>query len=219
MKNTLSMLAIVIVGLLGHASAQTADEVVSRVQATQKNLKDVAFKVSGQATMEGSAQKIDMDIQAIPAQNVARINFNAPDALADNVVVVDGKKVRNYLFLTNQITEQDANRTSSSGGLNFSFSQFTDAAALLSRYDVKLVDTQTQSGAKVFVLEGASKDGGTERSRVWITEQGWRPVRVQVLGTSGRVVSDLNITNYKTNSGLSATKLKALPKDAEVIRR
>ena len=177
---------LILISLLlsGAASAQTAAEIVAKVDAAQKNVKDVSFKVSGNANFEGGSQKLDLDVQAIPAQSVARVNFNAPDALADNVIVVDKKTVYNYLFLTNQVTVQN-----------------------------------TQGGAKVYQLEATAKNGGTERNRVWISEQGWRPVRVQLLTSAGRVVTDLTITNYKTNSGLSAAKLKALPKDAEVIRR
>lgn len=213
-------LALMVFASLGAAFAQSASEVVAKVQATQKSLKDVSFKVSGTATLDAGAQKLDFDVQAIPSQNVARINFNAPDALADNVVVVDNKKVRNYLYLTNQITEQDAARSASAGGFDFDFSQLADATTLLtSRYDVKLLETQTQNGTKVYLLEGTSKNGATERQRLWITEQGWRPVRSQVLNGAGKVISDLNITNYKTNSGLTAARLRALPKDAEVIRR
>lgn len=220
MKKTLLLTsALTTAALSGGAWAQSAQDIVARVQASQKTIKDLSFKVSGTANLESGAQKLDFDVQAIPAQNVARINFNAPDALADNVVVVDNKKVRNYLYLTNQITEQDVGRAASANGLDFNFSQFTDATALLGRYDVKLAETQNGPGGKVFVLEGTPKNGASERTRIWIAEQGWRPVRLQVLGGAGRVVTDLNITNYKTNSNLSSARLKALPQDAEVVRR
>jgi outer membrane lipoprotein-sorting protein len=213
---------LILISLLlsGAASAQTAAEIVAKVDAAQKNVKDVSFKVSGNANFEGGSQKLDLDVQAIPAQSVARVNFNAPDALADNVIVVDKKTVYNYLFLTNQVTVQNTQGAAQSAGFNFDVSSFTNASGLLtSRYNVKLLDTSTQGGAKVYQLEATAKNGGTERNRVWISEQGWRPVRVQLLTSAGRVVTDLTITNYKTNSGLSAAKLKALPKDAEVIRR
>jgi len=206
--------------MLGVASAQTASEIVAKVDAAQRAAKDISFKVTGTANLESGAQKFDMDLSMIPAQNLVRVNFNAPDALADNVIISDGKKVYNYLYLTNQVTVQDVSKTTSAAGFNVNFAQFADASQYLtSRYTVKIVDTATQGGAKVFVLEATPKDGGNDRNRVWITDQGWRPVRVQSVNSAGRVVADLSISNYKTNSGLTATKLKALPKDAEVIKR
>lgn len=213
---------LILISLLlsGAASAQTAADIVARVDAAQKNVKDVSFKVAGTANFEGGSQKLDLDVQAIPAQSLARVNFNAPDALADNVIVVDRKTVYNYLFLTNQITVQNTQGAAQSAGFNFDVQSFTNASSVLSsRYNVKLLDTSTENGAKVYQLEATPKSGGTERNRVWITEQGWRPTRVQLLNSQGRVVTDLAISNYKTNSGLSAAKLKALPKDAEVIKR
>ncbi len=206
--------------LVATASAQTADDVVSRVDAAQKAAKDVSFKVTGNASFNGGAQKLDLDVQSIPAQGLVRVNFNAPDAVADNVVVVDKNTVYNYLFLTNQVTVQTVNRAAAQSGMNLDFSQFTDlTASLKGRYDVKLVGTTQDGAGKLYQLEATPKNGAGGRSRVWISDQGWRPVRVQVLGDGNQVAADLNITNYKVNAGLSAAKLKALPRDAQVIKR
>jgi outer membrane lipoprotein-sorting protein len=57
------------------------------------------------------------------------------------------------------------------------------------------------------------------KARVWITEAGWRPTKLQMLNEAGKVVADLSISNYKVNSGLTATALKALPKDAQIIKQ
>ena len=223
MKNFLLFsLALALPGLASAQSASTltADSIIAKVGAAQKSVKDLSFKVSGTANLEGGPQKIDLDVQAIPAQNLARINFNAPDALADNVVVADKNTVSNYLFLTNQVIVQDANKAAGAGGVGVDFSQLSDATALLGKnFDTKLVGSSKSGPATVYVLDATFKNGGTDRSRVYITDQGWRPVRVQVLSGAGKVVSDLNITGYKTNAGLSAAKLRALPRDAEVVRR
>ncbi|ADV67877.1 outer membrane lipoprotein carrier protein LolA [Deinococcus maricopensis] len=218
MKRTLTLtLAVAACGSL--ASAQTAKDIISRVDAAQKNARDVSFKVSGTANVESSSQKIDFDVKAIPAQSLARVTFNAPDSLADNVIVADKQTVRNYLYLTNQITETPLNKAAGQAGLGgVDFTQLTNTAALLRNYDVKLVGTTSSGGAKLYQLE-ASMGGAGDRTRVWITDAGWRPTRVQVLSTGGKVVADLNVTNYKVNAGLTVTALRSLPKDAQVIRR
>ncbi len=201
------------------AASQTADSIIAKVTAAQKGVKDLSFKVSGTANLESGPQNIDLDVRAIPAQSLARINFNAPNALADNVVVADKNTVSNYLFLTNQVIVQDA-KAAGAGGVGVDFSQLSDATALLSKnFDTKLLSSSKSGAATVYVLQATPKGGGTDLSRVYITDQGWRPVRVQAVSGAGKVVSDLSITGYKTNQGLSAAKLRALPADAEVVRR
>lgn len=213
------LLLTTLTALIASASAQTASDIVSRVDAAQKSAKDISFKLSGNASLNGQNQKLDLDIQTIPAQNLLRVNFNAPDSLADNVVVVDNKTVYNYLYLTNQVTVQNLSGAANSAGLNLDFSQLTDlTGSLKTRYDVKLLGSSVENGAKLYQLEATPKAGG-ERARVWIAEQGWRPVRVQSLNAAGAVSADLTISNYRVNSGLSAAKLKALPKDAQVVKR
>ncbi|MEF2280029.1 outer membrane lipoprotein carrier protein LolA [Deinococcus sp. YIM 134068] len=219
MKKTLPLLTVAL--LASGAHAQTAQDILSRVEAAQKAARDVTFRLSGSATLETAAQRIDLTVKSIPAQNVARIQFTAPDALADNVVVADRNEVRQYLFLTNQITVTPTKTATASAGLGgLDFTGLTNAATLLSTYNVRLLGTTTVAGRKVYQLEATPKSGAsTDRARVWITEAGWRPTRVQLVGSGNRVLADLNVTNYRVNSGLTVSALKALPKDAEIIRQ
>lgn len=222
MQRTLPIvLALAGVASLQTASAQSVNEIISKVTAAANGARDISFKLQGSATLDSGGQKLDLDIQSIPAQSLARVLFNAPDALADNIVVVDKKTVYNYLSLTNQVTVQDASRQANQAGFGVDFSQFTNAANLLtSRYDVKLIDTTGAAGARLYQLEATPKNSSlSDRNRVWISEQGWRPTRVQVLGAGGKVTADLNIVNYKLNAGLNPARLRALPKDAEIVRR
>ena len=55
--------------------------------------------------------------------------------------------------------------------------------------------------------------------RVFITEAGWRPTRIQIVSSAGKSLADLNVSNYKVNSGLSVSGLKKLPQDAEIVRQ
>lgn len=80
--------------LIPSASAQSAQDIISRVDAAQKAARDISFRLSGSASLESSPQKIDFTVKSIPAQNVARLQFNAPDALADNIVVADSNEIR-----------------------------------------------------------------------------------------------------------------------------
>ncbi|WP_221090364.1 outer membrane lipoprotein carrier protein LolA [Deinococcus aquaedulcis] len=212
---TLTLLA----ALLPVAGAQTAQDILAKVDAAQKAAKDVSFRLSGTAALDSSTQKIDMTIKAIPAQSVARVQFAAPDALADNVVVADKNEVRQYLYLTNQITVTSTKKAADAAGFGFDFTQLSNTATLLSGYNVKLLGTSGAAGARQYQLEATAKSGGGDRTRVWITEAGWRPTRIQVLSSAGKTVADLNVSNYRVNSGLTPAALRALPKDAQIIRQ
>lgn len=218
-KLSLTLLAPALLALGSVASAQTAQDIISRVDATQKAARDVSFRLSGNATLDTSSQKIDMTIKAIPAQNVARVQFAAPDALADNVVVADKNEIRQYLYLTNQITVTSAQKAASGAGLSLDFTQLSNTASMLSSYNVKLLGTSGSAGKRLFQLEATPKNGGTDRTRVWITEAGWRPTRIQILNSGGKTLADLNVSNYRVNAGLTAASIKALPKDAQIIRQ
>ncbi|GAA5514689.1 hypothetical protein Dcar01_03445 [Deinococcus carri] len=222
MKRTLSLVILAACALgVSQAGAQSAQDILNRVDAAQKAAKDVSFRLQGSATLESAAQKVDLTVKSIPAQGLARLQFMAPDALADNIVVADRNEVRQYLFLTNQVTVTPTQKAAGGAGLGgLDFTQLTNAATLLSQYDVKLLGTSMVAGKKVYQLEATPKNAGTsDRARVWITEAGWRPTRVQLVGNGNKVLADLNVTNYKVNSGLTASGLKALPKDAQVIRQ
>lgn len=218
MKKTIPSLAFLTI--LSFAGAQTAQDIINKVDATQKAAKDVSFRLSGTANFENQSQKIDLTVKAIPAASLARMQFAAPDALADNIVVADKNEIRQYMFLTNQITVTAASKAANNAGLTgLDFNNLTNTADLLKKYDVKLVGTTGSAGSRVFQLEAVAKDGGTDKTRVWITEAGWRPNRLQVVNKDGKVMADMTISNYKINSGLTATTLRSLPKDAQIIKQ
>ena len=224
-KTPLLLISALSVALFtGFVSAQnfTAADIIGKLDATQKSAKDLSFRLSGTGSLDGSAQKIDLSVQSIPASSLARVVFAAPDALADNIVVVDQKEVRNYLYLTNQVTVTSTAKAAGQSGMTaLDITQISNFSALLQNYDVKLISTTGTAGNRTYGLEGVAKAASTNdgKARFYVSEAGWRPSRIQVLDSAGKVMVDLNVSNYKLNSGLTATRLRMLPKDAEVIRQ
>lgn len=209
--------ALLVTGTLAHA--QTAQDIINKVNATQKAAKDISFRMSGTANFQDAPQKIDFTVKSIPAQNVARIQFAAPDALADNIVVAGKNEVRQYMFLTNQITVTPLKKAANDAGISgVDFTDLSNTSAMLAQYNVKLSGTTGAAGSRIFQLDATPKDG-SDRARIWITEAGWRPTRVQYLDRSGKVLADMTVSNYKTNSNLTAAALKNLPKDATIIKQ
>lgn len=207
----------VLLGAVAHA--QSAQDIINKVNATQKAAKDISFRLSGNANFQDGNQKIDLTVRSIPAQNLARMQFNAPDALADNIVVADKNEVRQYMFLTNQITVTPLKKAANNAGITgVDFTDLSNTSAMLASYNVKLSGTTGAAGSRVFQLDATPKDGG-DQARIWIAEAGWRPTRVQYLDRTGKVLADLSFSNYKTNSNLSAATLRSLPKDAQIIKQ
>ena len=142
-------------------------------------------------------------MQSIPASALARVVFAAPDSLADNILVVGRNEVRNYLYLTNQVTVTSTGKAAGNAGMTgLDLTQLSNFSALLKNYDVKLAGSSGAAGSHLYTLEGAAKASGTSdgKARVYIAEAGWRPTRLQLLDSAGHVVADLNISDYKTNS-------------------
>ncbi|WP_425147760.1 outer membrane lipoprotein carrier protein LolA [Deinococcus sp.] len=207
---------------LSAASAQTAADILNKIDAAQKSVKDLSFRLAGNASLDGSAQKIDLTVQSIPASALARVVFAAPDSLADNILVVDRSEVKNYLYLTNQVTVTSVGKAAGNAGFTgIDLTQLSNFSSFLKTYDVKLVATSGAAGSHLYTLEGSPKSAGVSdsRARVFVNEAGWRPTRLQLLDGSGKVTADLNISDYKTNSGLTAARLRQLPKDAEVVKQ
>lgn len=203
------------------AFAQTAEDIIAKVQANQKTIKDVTIKVSGKALLENGSQSIDLNIMSMPGINLTRIEFNAPDALADNVVILDKNTVYNYLFLTNQVRVQSSKKARVEG-FNFDFTRFADFSTELSKdkFKLKLLETQNTKDGKTYLIEATpqEEDLGFTKTRVLISEKGWRPLKMQALDSKDKLLADLNFTTWTVNSGLTSKNLKKLPKDAQVIK-
>ena len=218
---TATLLTLSLLSSSSMAQTLSADDIAGKVEAAQKNLKDFSVRINGSATLEGGNQKIDLLVSSIPLSSLTRIVFNAPDALADNILILDKKTVSNYLYLTNQVTVAPAAK-SKVDGFTFDFTRLTDATISLSRTDfkLKLLETQTVAGGKAYLLEAIPReDLGVSKTRILVGENGWRVLKLQALDPQGKVVTELNFSNWKFNAGLKSADLKKLPRDAQVIKR
>ena len=55
------------------AQTFTAADIIGKLDAAQKTARDLSFRLSGTGSFDGSAQKIDLSVQSIPASSVARL--------------------------------------------------------------------------------------------------------------------------------------------------
>jgi hypothetical protein len=215
---TLAALPIVL------AQGVTADSILKNLDATQKNTKDFSAKVSGSAEQNDSKTKFEVKIAGITASKLTRVDFLAPDALADNFLIIDNQNAYNYQFITNQVTIQKNANAAEVGGFNLNFNALNDLQTTFpsNQVDFKPIISETTPAGKAYILDATPKKGSKlefDRLKVWVLESGWRVYRTQAFDAKGAVQFDITIQDWKVNAGLKASELCKIPKDAEVIKK
>jgi len=223
----LMLLAAVLVAATASAQQPDVSTVLDNITKAANAIQDATFTVTGKLVdSDGTVIPLDVDIQAIPPQHLASAYINQPDALADNQIVLDGNVVKNYTFLTNQITLFDANDPDALGGLlpagpnGQSAPQISfDLGKIFAGYDASIKNVTTDGGTRTYVLDFANKDPKANILDVEATvpSSDWLPRRLVFLQKGDRVVADLNVKNLKLDQGLDPKKVGYLPQDAEVI--
>ena len=221
----LTSLAVVLAGLLpGAALGQelSADEVLTRMKEEAQSIEDATFLLTGRLIdPDGTTIALEVDIEVIPGQEVARASFYQPDALADNVVVFEEDTVYNYIFLTNQVTLFDANDPDALGGFLSSqetdegFSFTLDLDALFAGWEASL--ESFEDGNYRLRLDNSEEDAAIDHALVSVQEESWIPSEVTLIGPDDRTLAELAVENFQRDQGLSAEDVTYLPEDAEVI--
>lgn len=224
---TLLLLALLASVALAAAQKPDVAKVLDNIEAAANAIQDASFTVTGKLVdADGTVIPLEVDIQAIPPKHLASAYIVQPDALADNQIVLDGNVVKNYTFLTNQVTLFDANDPDALGGLlpagpngqgspQISF----DLGAIFKGYDATIKNVTSSGGVDTYLLDFANKDAGATIQHVEATvpSNDWLPHRLVFLDKGGRTVADLNVKGLKLDQGLDPKKVAYLPPDAEVI--
>ena len=224
--NLKTLLALTTLSLIPLALAQgvTADNILKNLDTTQKNTKDFSAKVSGSAEQNDSKTKFEVKIAGITASKLTRVDFLAPDALADNFLIIDNQNAYNYQFITNQVTIQRNANASEVGGFNLNFNALNDLQTTFpsNQVDFKPITSETTPAGKAYILDATPKKGAKlefDRLKVWVLESGWRVYRTQAFDAKGVLQFDVTISDWKVNAGLKASELCKIPKDAEIIKK
>ena len=228
-RTLLRALTLLVALLAATAAAQQPDvsTLLDNIKNAANAIQDASFTVTGKLVdSDGTVIPLNVDIQAIPPKHLASAYINQPDALADNQIVLDGNVVKNYTFLTNQITLFDANDPDALGGLlpsgpgGQSAPQISfDLGKIFQGYDASIKNATTSGGTTTYVIDFANKDPKASILNVEATvpSSDWLPHRLVFLQKGGKVVADLNVKNLKLDQGLDPKKVAYLPQDAEVI--
>ncbi|WP_457637100.1 outer membrane lipoprotein carrier protein LolA [Oceanithermus sp.] len=204
------------------ALALTASELFQQVNADLEASPWQARLVGSIVGPSGEVQEADMVIKVLPAEKIVRIEFQKPDALADNYVVITPKKVYNYLFLTNQVVVYPRQKARIEG-LGFDLSRVGDLQKLGQEGEVEWGEPQetSLSGQPAWRVVGRTTDpdlAGFARVEVWIGQKPVRLLRTAFFSASGQTLSDLEWTGFEHTS-FSREDLLSFPPDAEWIEK
>lgn len=211
----LGALALSLMGLPAHAEAMSVESVVAKLHATQAAHQDVVIQLAGELMQGAKRLHGELEIKAIPAQGLRRMEFKAPSQMAGNVIIIEKDQAWRYLSLTNQVFVSSVSEAAK--GAPIDFSKMTGLmGGKASAEGFKLAGTEKGSEGTLYVLESTTPGN---RIKVWVQEDGWRVQHLQVLNGFGQAIADWRVTSFQTDRGLSPADLKRLPKDAEVQKR
>lgn len=222
----LHLLLLVLASLLPFSHAQEdADALLDRVAATAEELQDAAFLLVGHLVdPDGTRIALELEIQVVPGERVASAYIVQPDALADNIIVVDGDTVYNYTFLTHQVTVFDADDPDALGGLfgdgeDGGFEFTFDLQRLFSGYEAEIVgETETPAGpATVVRLDNIDEEATIAHVEAAVAESTGLPHRLELYGSDGDLLAELVVQDLRTDVGLDPEDVTFLPEDAEII--
>ena len=210
---------------LTFAQGGEADALLDEVTAAAEAIEDAAFLLTGHLTdADGTRIALELEMQIIPGERVASAYVLQPDALADNIIVLDGDVVYNYTFLTNQVTVFDADDPDALGGLFGGGSEeafeFTfDLQELFSGYEATVVGpVETEAGdATLLRLDNRAEGVAVARVDATILDATSLPTRLELFGEGGNRIAELVVENLRTDVGLDPADVTYLPEDAEII--
>ena len=218
MKRWLSLLLLFALPVL----AVSAEDLYDRVNAELEKGPWQARLVGQIVGPGGDLQPADIVVKTLPAEKIVRIEFQKPDALADNYVVVTPDKVYNYLFLTNQVVVYPRAKARIEG-LGFDLSRMGDLRELGEKGEVEWDEPEetTFEGRPAWHVVGKAADpdtAGFARVEVWIAKKPVRLLRTAFFSGSGEVLSDLEWASFE-HASFTKEDLVSFPPDAEWIEK
>lgn len=211
----------------GAARAQTLglDEVLTAIETTAAALEDVSFVVEGHLLDEvGQRLSVEIEVTALPNVPAASLYIVQPDALADNQVVIDGDVIRNYTYLTNQVSVFRADDPAALGGLVPEAAGATidlNVGRVFANWDAEIESVDTAGGDERYTLrfDNRDPDGQIHHVLATVTRGVWLPERLVFYRDETEVFADLRFVDMVRDQGLTRAEVTYLPEDAEVIDR
>ncbi len=223
-RRLLLLLSATLVASGALAQEPTADELISRMQETIDATTDASFLVTGELLgSDGTTYQLELEVEAMPAEQLIRIFIIQPDALADNFIIVTPEELYNYNYLTNQVVVYDAGDPQAYGPLagdaEGDFELSLDLAGLFAGWQAEVLGpNDTRFGpAQELMLTNLDENANIARAVVYVLEESGFPHRVILQTATGDTMLFIELGQVEFDTGLSAEDLLWYPPDAELI--
>jgi len=224
-KNIIVSLIVVVLSL-SFAQKLKIDEVLDKMKAKAESVEDVHFLLTGKIIdADGTEIILEVDVSAMPKEQVTRAEFYQPDALADNITILDKDVVYNYVYLTNQATLFSANDPDALGGLlpvdeeNSNAKFEFDLEKLFAGWTASIEDYQKTDKGNVYKLrfDNKEEDVVIDHVNVTVYEDSWIPTDMIFYKKDNSLFTELHFQDMVVDGGLNIDDLLYLPDDAEII--
>lgn len=219
------LLTLAVLGTV--AFAFDVDDAVARISAAANEITDASLLLEGRLyDQDGTTIAVELDVMLMPQEELVNFFIYQPDALADNMIILDGDTIASYTFLTHQVTLFDTSDPRAFGDIIPAAKDSTrtleislDLNTIFADFGVELI-AGTDEDPFVTVLF-YSHDPESLIQEVWATipTDTWLPAQATVYGADDFMYAELRFTDIATNQGLTADELRELPFDAEIIDR
>lgn len=234
--------AVLFTGAL--AQDMSAEAILAALEETADTTFDSQFLLTGDITdADGTVYTLEIDVQIIPAEELAFAYIIQPDAIADNFIILDGDVVYNYQYLTNQVILLPADDPDALGGLLPADANVGDdvgsndsAEGFELQLDLNLLFEGWQPSVEGYTStpEGDAYvlrfDNVSEQEEIVIAYvqaqvidgslegQTWAPYQLELFNAEDEApVATLIFRDFMRNVGLNPEDLRYLPPDAEII--
>ncbi len=217
------LLALAAFAAPAHAQERTVDDVLAALEASADAIVDLAFVLEGELIDEaGQTFRLEVEVLALPTEPAIGLYILQPDAIADNQIVVVGDEVRNYTFLTNQVSLFDASDPDAFGGLiepstDGSLPLSLDLAAVFAGWDAAIEDEV--DGTVTVRFTNRDPEAALQTVLATVTSDTWDPLQLVFFRAGDELFADLRFVDWTRDQGLSLDDVTYLPEDAEVLDR
>ncbi len=213
---------------LSFAQDLSQDEVLANLKERAASLHDAKFLLTGKLVdADGTEYPLEIDVQIIPEMNLARADFYQPDALADNFILVDGEKLYNYIFLTNQATLLNANDPDALGGLlggesdagEKTFKLNLNLEEIFQGWDSSVMGYEESPEGNVYLIQFDNVEQNVVIHKVIgrVLDGKWIPYSLMFYGENDALLAELIFNNFETDLNPNPDDLRYLPDDVEII--
>lgn len=202
----------------------TGAEIMQRLDQDYLAAKDLQARLTGFVATSDQKFPVDVSVRLIVAQDIFRLDFEEPQALADNFLLLSGNKMYNYNFVVNTVLVSDAKRANASAIANFDLTSVTRFPKLVPLDKVTLKPTQSEKtpAGNAYTFEATAKPGVDllyHKAKLWVLQDKYRPYRIQMFTPEGTIRVQMQVADWRYNANLDPKKLTALPKGVDVINR